>query len=578
MQHLVRKRVADELLDSIAAHVAILNSQGEIIAVNSLWKQFARENGGTDENFFVGTNYLTICKNALQSEYDETAEKAYHGLRAIIQGEQNEFSLEYPCHSPTEERWFVMRATGFEYQGDALIFISHENITFFRNALNEIQNRFRKFIWSLPDVIYTLDLTERQVTNFNRESFLGYSYDELIAPGSIQKHTHPEDAAVLSAYWKRVLGGETTEGIEYRIQNKNGQWEWVDSREIVISSNPDGTPKEIMVVLRVITDRKRADEQIAYHAKILENLSDVIIGVDENFVITYWNPAAERTFGWRPEEVIGKTASEILQTTFSEGGREDSIRAINETGTWKGEVIQYTKDNRPLNIDANIMTIRNQSGKITGFVSANRDITERKQAEEKLAHAYRTIEEKNRELELSLDREYNLARTDGLTGIKNYRHFSEIATYEIAMANRYQHPLSILLFDIDKFKKFNDTLGHQFGDEMLKHVAQTAEQRLRETDILARYGGEEFIAVLPNTTSKEAFIVAEDVREHIAASGLDSKKGRAIVTISIGIAETLPNNNNNILEKLIQRADKALYKAKKTGRNRTMVYPNEIIT
>ena len=168
-----------------------------------------------------------------------------------------------------------------------------------------------------------------------------------------------------------------------------------------------------------------------------------------------------------------------------------------------------------------------------------------------------------------------MARTDGLTGAKNYRHFFEIATYEIAMVNRYLHPLSIILFDIDKFKKFNDTFGHQLGDEMLKYVVQIAKKRLRETDVLSRYGGEEFVVVLPNTTAIAAFAVAEDIRKYIASSFLSHNEKSMNVTISIGIAETLPNDNNH-LEKLIQFADKALYVAKEAGRNQSVIYSPEV--
>lgn len=701
MQHLVKKRIADELLDSLPAHIAILDSQGEIIDVNESWKQFARENDCSDSKFYVGMNYLAVCEQALQSEHDDTVERVLRGIQAVLRGEENEFLLEYPCNSPTEVRWFTVRAKHFQYKGETYVIVLHENITniklaekvneegnaryrqLYENSMDGIlltapdgsiltanpaacrifdrtedqirvigrsglldandprlmeglrerertgrfrgeltgmhrdgtkfpievtsnlftdhdgrkltvtiirdmteqkqaetklkENRdlFRYLTDNLPDTIYTLDLEQRQVTYFNRNSFLGYDYGELMSQGSIQKYIHPEDAAAVSGYWQSLLGGKRNEGMEYRIQNKNGQWEWVESREIIINSNLDGTPKEIMVILRVITDRKQAEEQNAFHARILENVNDVIIGTDQEFVVTYWNAAAERIFGWQPGEAIGKSVADLLRTFFVEGGYEDSVHEINEKGMWRGEVIQHTKDGRSVNIDANIMMVSNQSGKTIGFVSANRDITERKRVEEKLTQMYQIIEEKNRELKQALDREYYIARTDGLTGAKNYRHFFEVATYEIAMVNRYHHPLSIILFDIDKFKQINDTFGHQFGDEMLKHVVQITKRRLRETDILSRYGGEEFVVVLPKTTAIDAFAFAEDIRKHIASSFLDYKKERTNVTISIGIAETLPNDNN-VLEKLIRLADKALYVAKKAGRNQSVIYSPEM--
>ncbi len=573
MQHLARKSFASEMLNSLTAQIAVLNSQGDIIAVNNSWKRFAQENDCADKNFYVGENYLAVCENALKITHDETAEKAYHGLQALIHRGQDDFSLEYPCNSPAEERWFVIRASSFVYKEDNYVLVSHENITArkkMEETLAESHERFRHLTQNLPDVIYTLNLAKRQVTYFNRDSFLGYSRSELISPGSITKHVHPEDAAALSQYWRDIIEGKATESFEYRIYNKSGGWEWIDSREAVLSSNLDGTPKEIMIILRLITDRKLVEEQAAYHARLLENVNDAIIGTDENFRIKYWNRAAEQTFGWKLDEMIGRSTGETLRTTFVHGGYEDAIRLLTETGAWKGEVIQYTRDNKPLIIDANIMTVRNHAGQITGYVSANRDITEKKQAQEKLAGAYQALENKNRELEQAVEREQQLARTDGLTGIYNHRHFIDIAAYEFAMAERYNHTISILIFDVDKFKQVNDTMGHLFGDEMLKHIAQVAKQRLRETDILARYGGEEFIVLLPNTNSSEAHVVAEDIRQSIAANGLDSDKGRVNVTISIGISKILPKEDS--LEEFIRRADKALYEAKAAGRNCVRVY------
>jgi len=436
--------------------------------------------------------------------------------------------------------------------------------------LKENNERLQILIRNLPDAVYTLDLNERRATNFNRASFLGYDYKELNESGYLMNRVHPDDAAGVSAYWQKVMRGEASESFEYRLQNKAGQWEWIDSRTTPIASNPDGTPKEIMVVLRVITDRKRAEEQIAYHAKLLENVNDVIIGTDENFVIRYWNFAAERIFGWKAEEVIGKPAADLLKTDYGAGGREASIREINETGTWKGEVIQFTKDGRPVHIDANIMMIRNNAGKVTGFVSANHDITQRKLAEEKLQKTKNAIEAANQELQQALTREQLLARTDGLTGLFNRRHFFSLAEQEFAVSIRYQTPLSIILYDIDHFKLVNDRWGHHMGDNVLKHIANISRELIRDADVLARYGGEEFIVLLPNSNADEAANLAERIRRKVMSYRIEPEKTQAGITVSIGVAEK--SGKMKTLDHLIRCADQALYNAKEAGRNCIKIY------
>ncbi|GAB4399666.1 MAG: hypothetical protein OHK003_24280 [Anaerolineales bacterium] len=436
--------------------------------------------------------------------------------------------------------------------------------------LQENIERFRNITASLPDAIYTLNVREQRTTSFNRDSFLGYSYEELNNPGFLLAQIHPEDAAGVSTYWQGVMRGDMQEGFEYRLRNKAGQWEWIDSRTAVLQHDPDGSPSEIMVILRVITDRKRAEEQIAYHAKLLENVNDVTIGTDENFLITYWNSTAERVFGWKQEEVIGKNAAEVLRTTYSAGGREESIRAISEKGMWKGEVVQFTKDNRPVYIDANIMMTRNAMGEVSGFVSANRDITQRKLAEKKLKQAKTAVEAKNLELEQALSREQILARTDSLTEIFNRRHFFSLAEHEFSVALRYALPISIIIFDIDHFKLVNDRWGHHIGDDVLRHVSRIALEQVRAADILAQYGGEEFIVLLPNSSADEASHVAERIRRNVMSYRIDPEKTQAGITVSLGVAEK--TMKMKALDHLIRCADQALYTAKEAGRNCVKIY------
>ncbi len=170
--------------------------------------------------------------------------------------------------------------------------------------------------------------------------------------------------------------------------------------------------------------------------------------------------------------------------------------------------------------------------------------------------------------------QYELARlatTDGLTGLYNHRMFQERLEEELLRARRYDRKLFLMMIDIDHFKQFNDTYGHQTGDEVLKTVARLIKGNVRNLDFPARYGGEEFVVILPETDCKNALMVGERLRSLVEGYPFFVGDGeRARITISIGIS-CYPNDSDDKTE-LIRMADEALYHAKKMGRNRVYLY------
>lgn len=161
-----------------------------------------------------------------------------------------------------------------------------------------------------------------------------------------------------------------------------------------------------------------------------------------------------------------------------------------------------------------------------------------------------------------------LASTDELTGAYNRRAFFELMKKNIYRANRYNEPLSVMLFDIDHFKKVNDTHGHDIGDQVLKSLVRVVLDNIRQEDLLARWGGEEFIVAMPQTPQQAAMDLAERLRNNIASYKFP-KVGN--VTVSLGLAEFHCDNDDN-MESCIKRADNALYKAKDSGRNMTVFF------
>lgn len=175
------------------------------------------------------------------------------------------------------------------------------------------------------------------------------------------------------------------------------------------------------------------------------------------------------------------------------------------------------------------------------------------------------MEQQSNKMRAKLESQKQLARRDSVTQLPNRAAYDERIQFEFARWERYEAPFTLLLGDIDHFKTINDQHGHMAGDKVLKLVAQTLSQTLRETDFAARFGGEEFAILLPNTAADDAMRVAEKLRQAVAACPFHRRGKEVAVTISFGLSEIAPTDR---LETLFERVDHALYQAKQQGRNR----------
>jgi diguanylate cyclase (GGDEF)-like protein len=188
--------------------------------------------------------------------------------------------------------------------------------------------------------------------------------------------------------------------------------------------------------------------------------------------------------------------------------------------------------------------VRNEQGEIDYIFISVHDVTEAVNFEQKL-------------LEMNMK--------DSLTGINNRRSLEIHLQDEIERHNRYNRPLSLIMFDIDHFKQINDTYGHQCGDYILKSLTAVIEKTIRKEDVLARYGGEEFCCLLPETPINAAAILAERFRKNVAQKAYHYQGNKINVTISLGVSTLTPDVINE--DMLLKKADEGLYKAKNTGRN-----------
>jgi diguanylate cyclase (GGDEF)-like protein len=187
------------------------------------------------------------------------------------------------------------------------------------------------------------------------------------------------------------------------------------------------------------------------------------------------------------------------------------------------------------------------------------ELLARIRAGKRIVDLQKELLETNKRLEL-------LSITDGLTKLHNHRHFQDELARAFEESQRYQRPLSLAMIDIDFFKKFNDTYGHAVGDDVLKRAAELYRSSVRSTDLVARYGGEEFAVMMPETALDDGIAFAEKIRHMIETTPLETQQGPLNVTVSLGVA-SVPHSRIRTAKELIVAADKALYRAKRNGRN-----------
>jgi diguanylate cyclase (GGDEF)-like protein len=286
--------------------------------------------------------------------------------------------------------------------------------------------------------------------------------------------------------------------------------------------------------------------------------------------------------GFDNDWVEGGNRREAVYTGLPPGAYRFRVIACNNDGVWNltGATRDFVQAPRFYQTGWFVALCVLAGGLLIGAVGAlrvrglkRRQAVLERQVEERTAElglANRSLQERSVELEDANRKLERLSREDALTGVSNRRHFEEILETEWRRAGRTHSPLSLVMIDIDEFKPYNDTLGHQTGDECLRRVATALAGVLhRAGDLLARYGGDEFVAVLPVMDQASALAMAHVLRKKVEELGIPSPsaRGGGVLTVSVGVSTVLPGDESGS-ERLLAAADKALYLAKEQGRNR----------
>lgn len=457
-----------------------------------------------------------------------------------------------------------------KFEGREAVLVMTQDITERKQAeerLTESEAELRALFASMKDAVLMIDRdgVYRKIAPTN-PGLLVKPPDELIGK-NLRDFFPPEQAETFITVIRQVVDTQQSLQIEYELP--------IEERMVWFSTSISPMDADSTLwVARNVTERKHTDAALReseerYHT-LFDRMMDGIYRSTHEGRFVDVNPAMVKMFGYASkEEMLAVDIKKELYFAPEERGSH-----ILDTGQEETEVYRMRrKDGSEIWVEDHGYYVHDEQGRRIYHEGMLRDITQRKQAEDELRHAKDLLESAHYELQQSLSHEQLLARTDSLTGLYNRRQFFELAEREFTAAVRYQRPLSILMFDADEFKQVNDIFGHAEGDKALAQIAQIAAAQVRAVDVLARYGGDEFVLLLPQADAQQALLIAERIRANVAvATRVGAEQSPFVVTLSIGIADLSHTPADESIERVIQRADKALYDAKTEGRNRTKIF------
>ena len=375
-------------LNSLSAHVAILDESGTVVFVNRAWREFAEANDA-DSNVAEGANYLRVCDSATGAEAEQAAAFA-EGIRAVLSGRQEEFALEYPCHSPTEQRWFVGRVTRFLDGGPPRAVVAHENVTERKRAEEELRLRDRAIAASPNGIVIT---DPKQIDNpiiyvnpaFERMT--GYAAAEVLGRNCrFLQGTDREQPALEEL--RAALGENRESRVVLRNYKKDGTMFW-NQLSVSPVRGEGGEPTNFVGIQEDITRRIEAEEELRQSEERFRSLvryaSDIVTVLGPDGTVRYESSSIERILGYSPEDLVGKNAFDYVHPEDAERVRSVFAEALEEQGVSSQVEFRFRHaDGSWRYLEAVGNNLLADPG-VRGLVVNSRDVTERKQAERERA-------------------------------------------------------------------------------------------------------------------------------------------------------------------------------------------------
>ncbi len=439
-------------------------------------------------------------------------------------------------------------------------------------ALQESEDMYSLLAENVSDVIWTTDAkmhytfispSVKHVRGYTAEEAMSQTPEEIFMPDSCEavREIFKEELALGRSHKARGYRSRT---LEVRLKCKDGPPLWA---EIKLAPLPDkdGRPVGFLGITRNIDKRKRAEREKnrLYHRQqaLLENVPAFIFLKDANMRYTAVNRAYHEMLPEGVEDPVGMRDRDFYAPGVAARFEAEDREVMEKGLTIKKEEPVRLRDGRVLHTAVTVTPVRNREGTITGLIGIAFDITERKQAEERLAHYAAELERTNNELETLMEEVRSLSLADELTGLYNRRGFFALAQQQLKIANRTKRDVSLFYFDLDDMKKINDLLGHGEGDSALKQAADVLRDTFRESDIIARIGGDEFVVMAVESPEIGAGTFDIRLNENLRVVNAQGKH-KFNLSVSMGIAHYDPEIPCSV-EDLLDRADKSMYEQKR---------------
>jgi diguanylate cyclase (GGDEF)-like protein/PAS domain S-box-containing protein len=516
----------------------------------------------------IGKNYWI--------EYPEARNTSFaNAYVQAMETQQPIFLEEYYVHW---KRWFVNR-----------IYPSKEGITIFFSDITERmqaeenlrkrEQEYKTLVENTPDVIVRFDRQYRHIyVNPAVEKEFGSSPAKLLGKSHRELGQSPAMADWSETLIRNVF--ETGDEISFELNYPSaaGIKSYISRGVPEFAEN--GSVASVLFIHHNITERKQAEDQLreaeAKYRDIFENAINGIFQSTPDGHFRSVNAAMARIFGYdSPEDMIESIGNNIATRIYADSNRRhEFIRILGQMGSVKDfEAANFRKDGSVIWTRTSARTIRDINGNIQYYEGFLEDITESKQAQEELKSANESLRARLEEIQALQVTLRDQAIRDSLTGMYNRRYLFETMERELARAKRGNYPVSIIMIDIDHFKDFNDTHGHQAGDEILMALGELLRHSVRQGDIACRYGGEEFLIIMPGVDNGDTENRANAIRQRFADLKINYEGLQLSTTVSVGVAY-YPVHGNTI-NKIIKAADDALYEAKQAGRNCVRVWEKD---
>lgn len=401
-------------------------------------------------------------------------------------------------------------------------------------------------------------------------AMLGYDKQEI---GDLRHQAiiHPDDVANSRKHLEALVAGEIDAySLEKRYVRKDGSVFWA-SMSVAPIHDEQGAIESVVCVIQDINERKLADERLR---RILRGLPIATVVVTGSGHLAYSSEKFETLFGYPYSEV--SSLADWLPRAYPDPVYREEVQKI--IAEMMAESQHEERASKPVELR---VRCGDGSDKVIEFryvdlveqgIWTMNDVTERHEMAKAMRAVNDHLMERLGEIQSLQAQLREQAIRDVLTGLYNRRYLDEVIERELSRAMREGHPLTVMMLDLDHFKKLNDTYGHQAGDEVLKALGDMLRHNARSEDIPCRYGGEEFLLVLPNMNLSDAHVRAEQWRQKFETMHIAFGQFAMSGTLSIGIA-TFPGHGRT-RDELVEAADRALYAAKHNGRNRVEVCPD----